>query len=58
MTTCKQDDDKICMSAPDHDCQNCSIAGRKQIKRNNVSGFRHVHGRAFIEAFDRAYKLN
>lgn len=58
MATCKHDDDKICMSEPEQDCQHCSIAGRRQIiKRNPVSGFRHVHGRAFIEAFDKAYKL-
>lgn len=57
MDKCIHDDERICMSSPEHDCKNCSIAGRRQIKRNPISGFRHVHGRAFIEAFDRAYKL-
>lgn len=79
MDKCIHDDERICMSIPEHDCGNCSIAGRrqfadmgleeqadfwhgradrKQIKLKTASGLRHVHGKQFIEAFDRAYKLN
>lgn len=58
MDKCIHDDEKICVSEPEQDCQHCSISCRRQIKIMPISGFRHVHGKAFIEAFDKAYNLN
>lgn len=29
MDKCLADDERICMSEPPQDCQNCSISGRK-----------------------------